>query len=59
MKIVNQIIFEGRNIYSHRKCIRLDLDSVSYTHLDVYKRQILICYLVACPIAVPIATPAP
>lgn len=31
MKIVNQIIFEGRNIYSHRKCIRLDLDLCGYS----------------------------
>lgn len=30
MKINNQCIFEGRNIYSHRKCIRLDVDLEGY-----------------------------
>ena len=30
MKINNQRIFEGRNIYSHRKCIRLDVDLEGY-----------------------------
>lgn len=30
MKINNQRVFEGRNIYSHRKCIRIDLDLEEY-----------------------------
>lgn len=33
MKIINQIVFEGRNIYSHRKCIRLDLDLCGYSEI--------------------------
>ncbi|MPQ43011.1 cyanophycin synthetase [Clostridium tarantellae] len=31
MKIINQYIFEGRNIYSHRKCIKLDVDLEGYS----------------------------
>ena len=31
MKIKNQKIFEGRNIYSHKKCIRLDVDLCGYS----------------------------
>lgn len=30
MKIVDVNIFEGRNIYSHKKCIRMDLDLEGY-----------------------------
>lgn len=30
MKIVDVSIFEGRNIYSHKKCIRMDLDLEGY-----------------------------
>ncbi|MCM8709704.1 cyanophycin synthetase [Clostridium sp. SYSU_GA19001] len=30
MKIVDINIFEGRNIYSHKKCIRMDLDLEGY-----------------------------
>lgn len=30
MKINNQRIFEGRNIYSHRSCVRLDVDLEGY-----------------------------
>jgi len=30
MKIVNFKVFQGRNIYSHKKCIRLDLDLEGY-----------------------------
>ena len=30
MKIVDVSIFEGRNIYSHKKCIRVDLDLEGY-----------------------------
>lgn len=33
MKINNQRIFEGRNIYSHRKCIRLDVDLEGYCEI--------------------------
>ena len=31
MKIINQRVFEGRNIYSHKKCIRLDVDLCGYS----------------------------
>lgn len=30
MKIEKQTVFKGRNIYSHRKCIRLDVDLCGY-----------------------------
>jgi cyanophycin synthetase len=30
MKLLNVKVFEGRNIYSHRKCIRLDVDLEGY-----------------------------
>lgn len=30
MKIIKQIAFDGQNIYSHRKCIRFDLDLCGY-----------------------------
>ncbi len=30
MKIIDVNIFEGRNIYSHKKCIRMDLDLEGY-----------------------------
>ena len=31
MKIIDVNIFEGRNIYSHKKCIRMDLDLEGYS----------------------------
>ncbi|MDY4078497.1 MAG: cyanophycin synthetase [Clostridium sp.] len=34
MKIKNQKIFEGRNIYSHKKCIRLDVDLCGYSDIS-------------------------
>lgn len=33
MKIVKQKIFEGRNIYSHKKCVRLDVDLCGYCEI--------------------------
>lgn len=30
MKIIKQRVFEGRNIYSHKKCIRIDVDLCGY-----------------------------
>jgi len=39
MKIINHRVFEGRNIYSHKKCIRLDLDLEGYSEIpskDIY-----------------------
>ena len=30
MKLLNFQVFNGRNIYSHRKCIRLDVDLEGY-----------------------------
>lgn len=33
MKIINQRAFEGRNIYSHRKCIRMDVDLEGYCEI--------------------------
>ncbi|MGH4140904.1 cyanophycin synthetase [Clostridium sp.] len=39
MKIINQRVFNGRNIYSHKKCIRLDLDLEGYREIpskDIY-----------------------
>ncbi|MBU3181098.1 cyanophycin synthetase [Clostridium psychrophilum] len=40
MKIVNFKAFEGRNIYSHKKCIRLDLNLDGYSETpskEIYK----------------------
>ncbi|MGL4109029.1 cyanophycin synthetase [Clostridium sp. LP20] len=31
MKIIKEGVFEGRNIYSHKKCIRLDVDLCGYS----------------------------
>ena len=31
MKIIKQRVFEGRNIYSHKKCIRMDVDLCGYS----------------------------
>lgn len=39
MKIVNLKVFQGRNIYSHKKCIRLNLDLEGYSEIpskDIY-----------------------
>ncbi|MBD7912628.1 cyanophycin synthetase [Clostridium cibarium] len=33
MKIEKQTVFRGRNIYSHRKCIRLDVDLCGYCEI--------------------------
>ena len=33
MKIISKKIFEGRNIYSHKKCIRLDVDLCGYCEI--------------------------
>jgi len=33
MKIIKQTAFEGQNIYSHRKCIRFDLDLCGYADI--------------------------
>lgn len=33
MKIIKQRVFEGRNIYSHKKCIRLDVDLCGYSEI--------------------------
>lgn len=33
MKIIDKTIFEGRNIYSHKKCIRLDVDLEGYSDI--------------------------
>lgn len=33
MKILRERVFEGRNIYSHRKCIRLDVDLEGYCEI--------------------------
>ena len=33
MKIVNKKAFEGRNIYSHKKCIRVELDLQGYAEI--------------------------
>ena len=40
MKIVSFKVFEGRNIYSHKKCIRLNLDLEGYSEIpskEIYK----------------------
>jgi cyanophycin synthetase len=33
MKILNQTVFEGKNIYSHKKCIRVELDLCGYSEI--------------------------
>lgn len=33
MKIISSKVFQGRNIYSHKKCIRLDLDLEGYCEI--------------------------
>ena len=33
MKILNQIVYEGKNIYSHKKCIRMELDLCGYSEI--------------------------
>ncbi|MDU4428565.1 cyanophycin synthetase family protein, partial [Clostridium sp.] len=33
MKIISQRVFEGKNIYSHKKCIRLDVDLCGYSEI--------------------------
>ena len=33
MKIIDKTIFEGRNIYSHKKCIRIDVDLEGYSDI--------------------------
>ena len=33
MKILNQIVFEGKSIYSHKKCIRIELDLCGYSEI--------------------------
>lgn len=33
MKIIEQRVFEGKNIYSHKKCIRLDVDLCGYSEI--------------------------
>ena len=33
MKIIKQRVFEGRNIYSHKKCIRIDVDLCGYCEI--------------------------
>ena len=30
MKILNNTVYEGRNIYSHRKCVKLEVDLEGY-----------------------------
>ncbi|SKA81446.1 cyanophycin synthetase [Clostridium sp. USBA 49] len=37
MKIVDVNVFEGRNIYSHKKCIRMDLDLEGYCEIPSNK----------------------
>ncbi|MCR1935617.1 cyanophycin synthetase [Clostridium tepidum] len=34
MKIENIRVFEGRNIYSHKKCIRMDVDLEGYSNIS-------------------------
>lgn len=33
MKIIKQRVFDGRNIYSHKKCMRLDVDLCGYSEI--------------------------
>ena len=30
MKILSNVVYEGRNIYSHRKCVKLEVDLEGY-----------------------------
>lgn len=46
MKIIDKTIFEGRNIYSHKKCIRLDVDLEGYSDIptkdiDMFNEKLL------------------
>ena len=46
MKIIDKTIFEGRNIYSHKKCIRLDVDLEGYSevptkNIDMFNENLL------------------
>ena len=34
MKIIQKRIYEGRNIYSHKKCIRIDVDLEGYSEIS-------------------------
>ncbi|MPQ32831.1 cyanophycin synthetase [Clostridium estertheticum] len=49
MKIINFRIFNGRNIYCHKKCIKLNLDLEEYSEIpskDIYNfNEKLICML--------------
>ena len=33
MKIIDKKVFEGKNIYSHKKCIRMDVDLCGYCEI--------------------------
>lgn len=33
MKIIDKKVFEGKNIYSHKKCIRIDVDLCGYSEI--------------------------
>ena len=33
MKITQKRIYEGQNIYSHKKCIRIDVDLEGYSEI--------------------------
>lgn len=33
MKIIQKRIYEGQNIYSHKKCIRIDMDLEGYSEI--------------------------
>ncbi|MDU4660305.1 MAG: cyanophycin synthetase, partial [Clostridium butyricum] len=37
MKIVKKRIYEGKNIYSHKKCIRIDVDLEGYSEIPSKK----------------------
>ena len=37
MKIVQKRIYEGENIYSHKKCIRIDVDLEGYSEIPSNK----------------------
>lgn len=37
MKIINHKVFDGRNIYSHKKCIRVDVDLQGYSEIPSNK----------------------
>ncbi|MBX4258792.1 cyanophycin synthetase [Clostridium estertheticum] len=49
MKILNSRVFKGRNIYSHKKCIRLNLDLEGYSEIpskEIYGfNEKLVCML--------------